>query len=303
MPGEQLAIEFGFQCLDLTANRAQRNTQFPGSGRQIKALETELNCQLFTRHPRGVELTVEGRDLFLVLSNGFQQIGKLCQELRSRSQRRDVTIAATTAFASLWLMPRLGEFWRRHRDINLNHAISDNPRDPGFAAADLRLRYGDGHWRNEAAVELFGDRIYPVCGIEFARRHVLNEPAELINMPLIRLDSVDPAWIGWGAWFAQFGCDFDRASFRRFNNYVVALQAAEENQGVALGWHTQVEGLIARGKLVRLGELEIDAPGAYYLSWDESRELSPAAAHLRDWLLETGAASTPSPSAAASPGR
>ena len=287
----------------LTAAAGELGVTLGAVSRQIKALETELNCQLFTRHPRGVELTVEGRDLFLVLSNGFQQIGKLCQELRSRSQRRDVTIAATTAFASLWLMPRLGEFWRRHRDINLNHAISDNPRDPGFAAADLRLRYGDGHWRNEAAVELFGDRIYPVCGIEFARRHVLREPAELINMPLIRLDSVDPAWIGWGAWFAQFGCDFDQASFRRFNNYVVALQAAEENQGVALGWHTQVEGLIARGKLVRLGELEIDAPGAYYLSWDESRELSPAAAHLRDWLLETGAASTPSPSAAVSPGK
>ncbi|MDJ0778436.1 MAG: LysR substrate-binding domain-containing protein [Gammaproteobacteria bacterium] len=287
----------------LTAAAGELGVTLGAVSRQVKALETELNCVLFTRRPRGVELTAQGRDLFQVLANGFQQIGKVCQELRSRGQRRDVTVAATTAFASLWLMPRLGDFWRRHRDINLNHAISDNPDDPGFAAADIRLRYGDGRWRGECAVELFGDRIYPVCGIEFAQRHALTEAAQLLELPLLRLDSLDPAWIGWGAWFAQWGCDFSQARFRRFNNYVVALQAAEENQGVALGWHSQVEGLIERGKLVRLGDLEIDAPGGYYLTWDENRELSPAAVNLRDWLLQAGAAATPNPSAAVSPGR
>jgi DNA-binding transcriptional LysR family regulator len=69
---------------------------------------------------------------------------------------------------------------------------------------------------------------------------------------------------------------------------VVALQAAEENQGILLGWHSQVGALVERGDLVRIGTMEIDAPGSFYLAWAENRPLSESAARLHDWLLEAG---------------
>ncbi|HEY5739636.1 MAG TPA: LysR family transcriptional regulator, partial [Gammaproteobacteria bacterium] len=59
------------------------------------------------------------------------------------------------------------------------------------------------------------------------------------------------------------------------------------NQGIVLGWHSQVAGMIERGELVRVGAFEIAAPGAFYLTWDRQRPLSDAAQRLRDWLLET----------------
>ena len=271
-----------------TAAAAELGVTLGAVSRQVKALESELDCPLFLRHHRGVELTPEGIDLFQVLSSSFQQIGRLCQEFRNRASSSDVTIAATTAFASLWLMPRLGGFWRQYRDINLNHAISDNPADAGFLNADIRIRYGDGRWRGERAVKLFDDRIYPVGGVDFSDQPDLLHPEELLQYPLLQLDSVDPAWTGWEAWLREWNCDVARANFRRFSNYVVALQAAEDNQGIVLGWHSQVESLIQRGKLLRLGEFEIDAPGSFYLTWDASRPLSDAAGRLRDWLLEIG---------------
>jgi LysR family transcriptional regulator, glycine cleavage system transcriptional activator len=73
---------------------------------------------------------------------------------------------------------------------------------------------------------------------------------------------------------------------------MVALQAAEDNQGVTLGWHSQVESLIQSGRLVRLGDMQISAPGSYYLVWDENRPLSDAARQLREWLLLTGKQTT-----------
>ena len=271
-----------------TAAAGELGVTLGAVSRQIKALETELDCALFLRLHRGVELTTEGIDLFQTLSSSFQQIGRLCQEFRSRAVSAEVTLAATTAFASLWLMPRIGGFWQQYPDINVNHAISDNPLDSGFVNADIRIRYGDGHWRGEHTEKLFEDRIYPVCGSDFAARHRLLEPADLLEHPLLQLDSVDPAWTGWELPLAQWNCDIKRASFRRFNNYVVALQAAEENQGIVLGWHSQVGSLVERGKLMRIGTMEIVAPGSFYLTWAENRPLSESASRLRDWLLEVG---------------
>jgi DNA-binding transcriptional LysR family regulator len=271
-----------------TAAAGELGVTLGAVSRQVKALEAELECPLFLRLHRGVELTPEGIDLFQTLSSSFQQIGRLCQEFRKRAKSSDVTLAATTAFASLWLMPRIGGFWQQYRDINLNHAISDNPLDSGFLNADIRIRYGDGSWRGEETSKLFDDRIYPVCGREFAERHDPREPADLLRHPLLQLDSVDPSWTGWELPLRLWGCDPRRANFRRFNNYVVALQAAEENQGIVLGWHSQVGALVERGTLLRIGSMEIDAPGSFYLCWAENRVLSESASRLRDWLLEAG---------------
>ena len=271
-----------------TAAAGELGVTLGAVSRQVKALEAELDCPLFLRLHRGVELTAEGIDLFQTVSSSFQQIGRLCQEFRNRAGSAEVTLAATTAFASLWLMPRIGGFWQQYHDINLNHAISDNPLDSGFLNADIRIRYGDGNWRGEHTTRLFDDRIYPVCGCAFAERHDLHCAEDLLEHPLLQLDSVDPAWTGWELPLAQWDCDVGQAGFRRFNNYVVALQAAEENQGILLGWHSQVGALVERGKLVRIGSMEIEAPGSFYLAWAENRPLSESASHLHDWLLEAG---------------
>lgn len=257
--------------------------------RQIKILESDLECNLFNRHHRGVELTDDGLVLHQVVSGNFREIGDLCQSLKNRGKSSDVSIAATTAFASLWLMPRLGNFWSEHPEITLNHSISDNPADTGFVNADIRIRYGSGKWDGEVASRLFDDVIYPVCGKQFAQQHELSSPDQLITMPLLRLDSLDPVWTGWDTWLAKWNLKLPDTNFRRFNNYVVALQAAEENHGVALGWHSMVDPLIQRGKLVRLGELELQAPGSFYLSWAINRSLSNEADLLRKWLLKVSA--------------
>jgi LysR family glycine cleavage system transcriptional activator len=271
-----------------TAAAGELGVTLGAVSRQIKALEAELDCPLFLRLHRGVELTAEGLDLFQTVSSSFQQIGRLCQEFRKRAQSTDVTLASTTAFASLWLMPRIGGFWQQYQDINLNHAISDNPLDSGFVNADIRIRYGDGVWRGEETLKLFDDRIYPVCGRGFAERHDLHQPGDLLDYPLLQLDGVDPAWTSWELPLQRWGCDVRLARLRRFNNYVVALQAAEENQGIVLGWHSLVGALVERGKLARIGSMEIEAPGSYYLAWADNRPLSQSASRLRDWLVEEG---------------
>ena len=73
---------------------------------------------------------------------------------------------------------------------------------------------------------------------------------------------------------------------RRFGKFSVALQAAQADQGIAVGWHRLVRQMVRDAKLVRLTDLEMPAPGGYYLTWNDRRTLSPAAETLRSWLRE-----------------
>src|SRR5215472_5828730 len=82
-----------------------------------------------------------------------------------------VTVGASTGIASLWLMKRIGDFWRAHPDITINHLISDNANDLRRAEVDLRIRYGNGSWPDEGAAFLFQDYLVPVSGKRFLKEH------------------------------------------------------------------------------------------------------------------------------------
>lgn len=266
----------------------------PGAvSRQIKALEADIGVPLFKRVHRGVVLTADGNMLYTILAQGFSQISQTYQDIRNKERRASITIGATTAFASLWLMPRLGAFARAHQEITLNHVIADRVHELRTSEVDIRVRYGKGVWPDEQAVKLFDDRIYPVCGPEFARTHPARDLEEIAALPLLVMDGVDPEWTDWTEWFQRLGRAPQNLDVRRFNNYFIALQAAQDNHGVVLGWNSLVRPLVEAGKLTRLSHLEIAAPGAFYVTTNTSRNLTGHGQALMDWLLATAADSAP----------
>lgn len=279
------AFEAAARHLSLKRAAEELNVTPGAVSRQIKTLESDAGCALFLRRPRGVELTAEGETLYAVLGRSFGQIAEAYHRIQSGGSAVSVTIGATTAFASMWLMPRLGDFWRAHQDITINHVISDNAKELRTAAVDLRIRYGDGAWPDETSLLLFGDRIYPVCGPGLAREACVKTAEELLELPLLQLSGVDPGWTDWADWLRRVGVSAKPRTSRSFTNYVIALQAAQDDQGVALGWHSLVAPLVTEGRLARLTSAEIAAPGAFYVTWNASRELTAEAEALRDWLV------------------
>ncbi|MEY9325612.1 LysR substrate-binding domain-containing protein [Sinorhizobium fredii] len=260
----------------------------PGAiSRQVKAIEEEVGVPLFARNAKGVALTPAGEELYSVLASGFSKASDVVRAIKRGDRVRSVTIACTDAFATMWLIPRMPDFWRRYPDIAVDHLISDNAKDYRRAEVELRIRYGFGAWLDETAELLFDDTIYPVCGPGFAAEHEGVIAAGLGELPHLHVDWADPDWAGWEEVLLRAGIPHALSSGRRFSKFSVAVQAAMADQGVAVGWDRLVRHLIDEGKLVRLTELMIPAPGAYYLTTNNNRELSSAAVVLRDWLRET----------------
>jgi DNA-binding transcriptional LysR family regulator len=259
----------------------------PGAvSKQIKAIEDELGVQLFVRLGTGVALTNAGEDLYSVLSSSFSRAAEVVRTIKRGDRSKNVTIACTDAFATFWLIPRMADFWERFPDITVDHLISDNPRDYRRAEVELRIRYGLGAWGDEIAELLFDETIYPVCSPSFAAMHRDATAETLPDLPLLHVDWVDPEWADWDEVLRRAKIPHGPNRGRRFGKFSVALQAAQADQGLAVGWHRLVRPLMADGRLVKLTDLEMPAPGGYYLTWNDRRTLSPAAETLRSWLRE-----------------
>jgi len=260
----------------------------PGAvSKQIKAIEDELGVPLFLRGVNaGVSLTPAGEDLYGVLSSSFSRAAEVVRTIKRGDPSKNVTFACSDAFATMWLIPRMPDFWERHPDIAVDHLISDNARDYRRAEVELRVRYGLGAWADETAELLFDDRIYPVCSAGFAAQHRDATGDTLPELPLLHVDWADPDWTDWDEVLRRAKVPHGPNKGQRFSKFSVALQAAQADQGVAVGWHRLVRHLLRDGKLERLTDLELPAPGGYYLTWNERRTLSPAAETLRTWLRE-----------------
>ena len=69
-----------------------------------------------------------------------------------------------------------------------------------------------------------------------------------------------------------------------FANYGMALQAALDGVGVAIGLRPYVEDDIAMGRLVAPFSLSVPKGRAWYLVYRPFRETDPGLIAFRDWL-------------------
>ena len=81
-------------------------------------------------------------------------------------------------------------------------------------------------------------------------------PTEIADLPLLHVEWVDTEWTGWDEFLRRAGIVHGTLSGRRFSTFGVALQAFQEDQGLAVGWHRLVEDLVDAGKIVPFTDLK-----------------------------------------------
>ena len=235
----------------------------PGAvSHQVRGLEQLLEINLFVRQSRTVVLTSEGIALYEVASKSINEIRQSIQKILAVNETAQISIGSTTAVSSMWLTPKIAEFWRDFGHIQINQEVRDRPfRRP--LSLDLTIEYAVSPPKEIAKV-LFEDKLLPLCSPEFKRTNI-NTLKELSQSHLIHLDANETNWTSWPNWFAALGYDGELSVRHRVNNYAIALQLAQDGLGVVLGWKHLVNPLIDNGRLVPLTSFEIDAPGKFYL--------------------------------------
>lgn len=269
--------------LSFTAAAKELGVTTAAVSAQVKALEADIGVPLFRRHTRAVALTQEGAELLPGVARGLDELRRAVDRLRRERVGGLLNLSVPSEFLQRWLLPRLGEFTRRHPEIEVRfgppRAELDFSRDDFHAA----IIYGLGPWPGLKAERLLDEWVFPVCSPALlSKLGPIETLSDFSRYPLIHSRS-EP----WVDWLRRVGGDTTRAeTIPQLEDSSAALAAVEQGAGVALARWSLVASELAAGRLVRPMLPSVQQRRAWYLVAPPEHFSLPKVVRFRSWLLE-----------------
>jgi LysR family glycine cleavage system transcriptional activator len=235
-----------------------------------------------------VSPTRAGRALAAATGRAFGELARIAQTGESHGGHKRLRLAVATTFANSFLIPRVGDFMRSNRAIEL--IIETVAREVDFENEpfDAAINSGSGDWPGLSATELVRISTTPVC-TRFVQQHLkLTKPADLERAPLIFVTTYP---LAWPLWLERVGQqEFQPAQSLWVDSFSAGVAAAVQGAGVALGLEPLFAEEEGSGRLVR--PFSIRQPtGAYWLIHRPGDARNPALRAFRRWLTRSLAGS------------
>ncbi|HEX2493352.1 MAG TPA: transcriptional regulator GcvA [Steroidobacter sp.] len=247
----------------------------------IKSLEEFLETPLFVRHSRSVRLTPQGARLLPGVQRGLGELTRAVDQLRQDRSSGLLNISLLGSFLQKWLLPRLGDFYHKHSEIDLRFNASSEMVD--FMQTDFHaaVRYGGGEWPNVRAEKMLDDWVFPVTSPTLLEKlGPICTIGDLNKYPL--LHSASEPWVDW---LRRVGGDTTRVERGPvLDDSASVLAAAEQGHGLALARWSLVAGDLAAGRLVRPSDQSVLQQHAYYFVAPPHNFDLPKVRRFRDWL-------------------
>ncbi len=276
------AFEAAARHNSFTAAAAELHVTHGAISRQVAALEAWVGVQVFHRHGKRVALTEDGRRYLGAVQAAFDNIARATEQLRDTGVVHVLRVNALPTFAMKWLLPRLSQFQRLNPNVELRLATSNAPVET-LGAFDVAVRRGPSHWPDCESGHFLGETELPVCSPALLKRVPIESANDLARHVLLHSDTRPDAW---RTWLAAAGVKAKCRKKQSFDHFYLALQAAVDGLGVALGPLPLLDDELASGRLVApLAGPHLDARGYW---WVARREIAntPIVAQFCRWLEE-----------------
>jgi LysR family glycine cleavage system transcriptional activator len=228
--------------------------------RQIRLLEEALGIALFERRNRAVFLTPQGELLRAATEHAFEHLSSALESLRAPSANAPLVVSCEPTISMKWLIPRLGDFYRQHPDLQLHIYAAGGPVSFQRDGVDVALRRNDFMWEPAVYAEKVCDEwVGPVCAPALLKRGRIDLSAQ-------RLLHTASRKTAWRSWCAATATDIGRGSGQTYEHFFLSLQAASAGLGVAIGSVFMVQEEIDSGRLVAPFGFVPDGSAYYLLS-------------------------------------
>ncbi|MFC3853928.1 transcriptional regulator GcvA [Salinispirillum marinum] len=251
---------------------------------QIRQLEDFLGVSLFERGNREVRLTKDGQRLLPYVQQGFSALRAGVTLVKDDADPNVINLSVMPAFASRWLVPRLGQFRQLHPEIRLNLKPTQQLETFSDGEMDLAIRYGSGQYPGLRSEFLLRDSLLVVATPDFIAEHTPSLD-NLTQLPLLEDTSTDEQ--GWAEWFRRHNIETAVAErCLTIADASMLVDAAMGGQGVALVRRSLVQHFVDQGALKKLFALELDSPYGYYLVAPEAHFVRAKVKWFMQWMKE-----------------
>ena len=253
------AFEAAARCQSFSKASRELNVTHAAIAHHVRNLEAEFSESLIVRQGRGVAATPAGDQLAECLQSGFSTIASGVEALRLQNEDRPLNIAVTPAFASNWLMPRIGEFWAKYPEILLSINPSVGLVDIRKDRFDLAIRYGDGSWPNVKSEMLTDGDFWVVSHPDLIKGKPVTCLADVVDLPWVMESNMTER----KAIVEREGIDFQRVKLTLLHTNGLVLSAVTAGLGISLQPKTLVEREVGTGELAKICELKQENLGYY----------------------------------------
>ncbi|NIF38599.1 DNA-binding transcriptional regulator DsdC [Enterobacter sp. Tr-810] len=255
---------------------------------RINLLEEELGIQLFVRSHRKVELTQEGKRVYWTLKSSLDTLNQEILDIKNQELSGTLTVYSRPSIAQCWLVPMLGDFTRRYPSISLTILTGNDYVNMQRTGVDLALYFDDTPPNHLSHHFLMDEAILPVCSPEYAQQHaLLQNPDNLRHCTLLhdrQAWSNDSGTDEWFSWAQHFAVNMPPSSGIGFDRSDLAIIAAMNHVGVAMGRKRLVQKRLERGELIApFGEKTLKCHQHYYVSTPSGRQWPKIDAFI-SWL-------------------
>ena len=255
---------------------------------QINLLEKELNIKLFLRLHRKVELTNEGKRVFLALQFSLDYLNTEIKAIQNQALAGSLTIYARPSIAQCWLVPKLSSFTECYPFIQLSILTGNENVNFQRTGIDLAIYFDNQPSFQLDYQYLMDEHIIPVCSPEYAAK--FNLMGNLDNLMHCTLLHDCQGWSNgtgtdeWNSWAIHFNAHIDSSVGISFDRSDLALIAAKNHLGITMGRKRLVEKEIERGELVLpFPEMYLRCDQHYYVASLKDRKWPKIDAFI-DWL-------------------
>lgn len=292
---QMLAIRVFARVVELSSfTRAAASLDMPKAtvSKLVQGLEEHLGARLLQRTTRRLVLTQEGENYFahaVPLLNELDELDTSLSVSRGSLPSGRVRLDVSATIARAIVIPRIGRFYQRYPDIQVELSVTDRSIDLISENVDCAIRGGHID-AGEAVVRSLGSASRVTCASPdyIARFGLPTDPGQLENGHRV---------VGWRSLPSNryVPAEFERGGEQRFFDGPWSICVNESNAKVAAG----VAGLgiiqtltfavasqLSDGSLVPVLIDWAPSPYPFHIIFPSNRHISPRVRAVGDWLVQ-----------------
>jgi len=273
-----LAFDAAARHLSMTRAAEELGLTQSAVSQQIRLLEHRFALRLFTRRPKGLELTDAGRRLLPQVSDSIDVLSQIVAQFDTDRGVQPLTIAASVSFARSFITPNLPGFLAQHPEAQLRLRSTLWPDDAARSQSDIDIRFAPAKRMPASAQQLCQDHVVAVS----APGLLPPKPTwqDIRSAPRIEIVGTGQTWQRWSTGLSLTAPE---GQAQIVDSHDLALDLARAGVGVTLSSLLLATPSLRDGSLVRPLPLSLPAHEGYFLTVSKDAQ-SPLADAFATWI-------------------